>query len=308
MKNNNNNQKFYDAACKTQKYHACICFLLIICFVGVGVCACGYLDDYNTEIKSAYVKVIDELKDKLPENIIEINGIRFYEPTQIEVPAQVEVYATADEFGDGTLMLRHNYYYELAYNYYEALKSAENSDNLKEYVDCLNSCFKNMVLVKNYYCSTTTDLDFNKQQAVQFNELFNLKGYGLNQTGFLPQYVSYKANAQGETTQVTCVFKGLSFVEVDKDAGDYILPADMSNAILSKKLNKKNIKVYETNFEFTYEKPKDMAFTSTEVLSVLQKYFAGEEQGVKNIKAVPTYVHEIDLTSFKMQENIFDFG
>lgn len=295
-------------------------FLSLVSLLGLGAGARALYEgsdlQYNNEIKSAYVRVIDDLFDVLPNNVVEINGIRFYEPTMAENPAHVEVFATVDENNDRKYLRRHDYFYDLAYDYYQALKTAENSGDFKKYVEILSFCFKEMTLVSNDFCSSTTDFKFNKTEAKKFNNLFNLNEYGLNQVGFLPQYVDYSLNWQGDFSfpsgeeskknYVTCVVKGLSFVEVGTNEGDQVLPTNLSNAVLNKSLNSKNIKVYETNFEFTYEKSGDMVFDPNEFLTILKFYFAGKEL-VQNIKVTPTLVREVDLVNLKMQSNKFDF-
>lgn len=284
-------------------------FLGLVSLLGICIGAKKIYDGsdlkYNNEIKSAYVKTIDKLQTLLPYPVTTIDGIRFYEPVAIESPAEIEVFATKEL---ATEIRKYDFFYELAYDYYQALKTAEESGDFQNYVTVLNKCFERMELVSTDYSSETLSFGFNEQQAKQFNEFFNLKDYNLNQVGFLPQYVDRAGEIVDDTRYVTYTIKGLSFVEVEKGEGDCILPKNLSNAVLNGKLNKKNIKVYETDFKFTYELDKDLGFMQDDFLYTLREFFDNvEETQTHNLKATPTYVNEIDLTSFKMQENNFDF-
>lgn len=287
-------------------------FLGLVSLLGIGIGAKKIYDGsdlkYNNEIKSAYVKTIDKLQTLLPYPVTTIDGIRFYEPVAIESPAKIEVFATKDEHGDGSRMCHYDFFYELAYDYYQALKTAEESGDFQNYVAVLNKCFERMDFISRDYSYETTSFGFNEQQAKQFNEFFNLKDYNLNQVGFLPQYVDRAGEIVDDTRYVTYTIKGLSFVEVEKGEGDCVLPENLTNAVLNEKLNKKNIKVYETDFKFTYELDKDLRFMQDDFLFTLREFFDNfEETQTHNLKATPTYVNEIDLASFKMQENNFDF-
>lgn len=295
----------------------CAWFLGIVSLLGIGFKVYDESNfKFNDEVRRAYVEVIDELSERLPNKVVKLNGIRLIEPTESEKPAEVQVFATIDEKKDGKYIRRHNYYYELAYEYYKSLKSVEKTGDILKYVEVLKLCFKEMTLTDDKFSSSTTNFELNSKEAQQFNELFNLDKYGLEQIGFLPQYVGYsvkrtasidvlKAEVE-EVNKTTIIVKGLSFVEVNEGQGDNVLPDSLSGAILNKRLNKNNIKIYETDFEFTYETSGDMIFNPNEFITVLKKYFAGE-QVVQNLKVVPTYAHEIDLTSFRLQENSFDF-
>lgn len=305
-----NNHAKEEARQKRKKNFAI--FLVIVCLVVVlwgGIKIYNGSDlKYNNEIKSAYVRTIETLEGVLPYPVTTIDGIRFYEPVAIERPATIEVFATLDEEGNGRTLRHMDLFYELAYDYYQALKSAETSGDFKNYVDVLNMCFERMELANGIVSYETTNFEFNDQQAKQFNEMFNLKEYNLNQVGFLPQYVKSTDEIIDGIRYVTYAIKGLSFVEVEKGEGDCVLPEDLTNAVLNEKLNKKNIKVYETDFKFTYELDKELGFMPDDFLLALREFFdnvAGTQ--THNLQVTPTNVKEIDLTSFKMQENIFDF-
>lgn len=248
---------------------------------------------------------METLGGKFPIETTSIDSIRFYEPEEINAPAHVEVITTIDK--DGILPYHYCYFFELAYKYYESLKTAESAGDFMKYVEILNLCFKEMERVNKEGSTSTLNFEFDQEQAKQFNELFNLNEYGLNQVGFLPKYVDFVFEEKGDVNCITYIIKGLSFVEVESGEGDCVLPKDLSNAILNQELNKKDIKVYETDFKLTYELEEGLRIFSDAFLIVLNEYFKGGEQTAQNLKVVPTYVHEIDLTSFKMHENIFDF-
>lgn len=284
---------------------ALFCVVLVVC--GSVAIYNGSGAKYNKQVKSAYNKAIKYLKQALPYSATTIDGIRFYEPEDVEQPAIIEIFATLDENGDGTSLRHYDYFYELEHQYYTVLKEAERAGDYLRYANTLLVCFNRMELVSKNFNYPTTNFEFNTEQAQKFNEFFNLNEYGLNQVGFLPQHVNIVDEIKDGTRYVTYAIKGLSFVETETGKGDGVLPKDLSNAVLSQKLNKNNIKVYETDFEFTYDLDVELASYSDVFLLILRDYFSARKLDVHNLKVVPTYVNEVDLTVFKMQVNVFNF-
>lgn len=288
-------------------------FLGILTFAGAVYGAKNCYDEsdwkYNNEVKSAYTQVMGTLSRRFYYTGEVLEGIRFYEPEEVNSPAHVEVFTTLDRSSENYTKFEHiRYFYELAYEYYNVLKQVEATGDFKNYVEVLNSCFQNMSEIEKTDSYVITNFEFNEEEAVKFNEMFNLNEKGLKQVGFLPQYIEYKKEKKDGINYISYSFKGLSFVEVENGEGDCVLPENMNNAVLSKKLNKKNIKVYETDFLFTYEKSTNYyIFVEDDFITRIKNHCYNTEDKAYNLKVVPTYVHEVDLTSFKMQENSFNF-
>ena len=297
----------YDAGKSTRRRRGLAWFLGLVSLVGLGFGAKKLYDDsdwkYNNEIKSAYVRVYDTLEDRLPDFVNTIDAIRFYAPEEYSQPAKVHVFATTHT---QAFVTHHEYFYNLAYEYYQTLKAAEATGDFKAYVEVLNACFEKMEFEGTRTSMVETDFKFDQEQAIKFNEMFSLSVYGYEQVGFLPQYISYSDVEDDEYFHVTYVLKGYSFVK-DED-GDGVLPSNMDNAILSEKINKNKIKVFETDYTFTFDLKRKYALdTNRSHIQCLLDYFNGGEQVCENLKAYPSFVHEVDLAGFKMQNNVFDF-
>lgn len=267
---------------------------------------------YNNEIKSAYTQTLKNLSYRLSNSAV-INGFRFFDPTTKDGPALVEVYATHTIESYSHDM---QYNFEIANNYYKALKQAEEDGDIKAYVSALNDCFENMKKVDEIFSNSPKNTTLNEEEAIKFNEMFSLNSLGLNQVGFLPQFIGLTSNVKKEdgTRDIAYTFKGLSFVRVNKGEGYDILPSNMNNAVLTEKLDAKkiddDIKVYEVTYTWSQTVAPNTKYGSDNYIYALKQLFNNGDYAdhYTNNVVTPTFVREIDLTDYKLQTRNFDFN
>lgn len=292
-------------------------FLVVIIII-IGIIAIAYFYDgsdlkFNKEVQTAYVQCMDTLRSRYFDTVA-IKGFRFFEPSTKDGSATVEVFSTY-RLPSGNLEYIDTIF-EVANKYYKALKEAEDGDDVMAYIEALNECFKNMQFKDEQVSYTPLETTFNEEETIKFNEMFSLKNEGLNQIGFLPQFVdlSNQVKLEDGSNDVTYTFKGYSFVRVNKGEGYDVLPSDMSNAILTEKLDAKNIdddiKVYEVTYEWKYNSAAGAILGGDMYIFTLKQLFNNGKFAYAYVDygVTPTFVREVELTNYKLQTRNFDFN
>lgn len=292
-------------------------FLSLVALGSVGYGAKKVYDGsdlkFSKEVQTAYVQCMDTLRSRYFDTVA-IKGFRFFEPTTKDGSATVEVFSTY-RVPSGNLTYIDTTF-EVVNKYYKALKEAEDGDDVMAYIEALNECFKNMQFKDEQVSYTPLETTFNEEETIKFNEMFSLKNEGLNQIGFLPQFVdlSNQVKLEDGSNDVTYTFKGYSFVRVNKGEGYDVLPSDMSNAILTEKLDAKNIdddiKVYEVTYEWKYNSAAGAILGGDMYIFTLKQLFNNGEFAYAYVDygVTPTFVREVELTNYKLQTRNFDFN
>lgn len=312
---------------KKKKSKKIVVWLLIVCFlagcVGLGVWFFRSDLKYNLDIRSSYVRVMDNLDDIMAKEWgvygglknRQINSIRFSEPITIENADDkysiIEILAQGERSNKTQTTL--DGFFRVAERFYNALINAEKANDLDAYVQALQECFTTMLGMTYELSDTPLELPLMKEQAEKFNALFNLStaktDKNIQNKGFLPQYIKKIEDVEVEGTwcKATFVMKGRSFVEVDGENGLGVIPNKKSNAIMEA-YNKDKLQIYETDFTFSIVYDYDRLRGPEEFLDmILDSFLNGHEDRAEFRDITVTRFVSADSALDKMQNKVFRF-
>ena len=328
MKDNNSNtateQNVGKNSSRRRKIALWLLFILLLAgVVGFGVWYFQSDLKYNNDVKFAFNRTIDNLDGILANRWgtygalkkRKITYVRFNEPAEYENAegkfSTIEIFAQGVDERD--VERKFDGFFRVPEKYYNALITAEKNNNIKVYVQTLEECFSTMLGITYESSSCDLNLPFAKQQADEFNELFNLStadtDKNIQNRGFLPQYIKVIDDVQDEGTwrKATFVMKGLSFVEVEGEGGLGTAPRKKSNAIMSE-YNKNKLQVYETDFSFVVRYDYSSLRGPEEWLDIiLEEFFSGDTSRLVFQDVTVTRFVCANSALGKMLNNVFDF-
>jgi len=203
--------------------------------------------------------------------------------------------------------------FNVEYEYYNNLVVAEESENMLEYLDCLNDVFANMTFVKEESNSfVSLHLPYNSEENKNvFNNIFNVDGLNSNvskQIGFTPYYVKLEnseiINQNPITHSYTYKIYGVSYCETKSESTAYIKNSD--KLIMSENYDNNHLKAYNRVMTFSSIAPTDILYEELRLSGDIYMIIDGVNYPYT---VTNEYFGEVNVFEdyFKMQDGKFDY-